>query len=65
MIGAGFIAHGAQKLFGAFGGGLDAAANAMAGYGLKPGMFFAVLGSLSEFGGGCCCLSACSRRWPG
>lgn len=53
MIGAVFITHGAQKLFGAFGGGgLDAAAKAMAGYGLKPGMFFAVLGGISEFGGG-------------
>lgn len=53
MIGVVFIAHGAQKLFGAFGGsGLDAAANTMAGNGLEPGMFFAVLGGLSEFGGG-------------
>lgn len=53
MIGVVFIAHGAQKLFGAFGGGgLDAAAKAMAGYGLKPGMFFAVLAGISEFGGG-------------
>jgi hypothetical protein len=42
MIGVVFIAHGAQKLFGAFGGGgLDATANAMAGNGLRPGMFFA------------------------
>ncbi len=53
MIGVVFIAHGAQKLFGAFGGGgLDATANAMAGYGLKPGMLFAVLSGISEFGGG-------------
>ncbi len=53
MIGVVFIAHGAQKLFGAFGGrGLDAVANGMAGYGLKPGMFFAVLAGISEFGGG-------------
>ncbi len=53
MIGVVFIAHGAQKLFGAFGGhGLDGTANMMAGNGLKPGMFFAVLGGISEFGGG-------------
>ena len=52
MIGVVFIAHGTQKLFGAFGGGLDATADAMAGYGLRPGMFFAVLGGISEFTGG-------------
>jgi putative oxidoreductase len=53
MIGVVFIAHGAQKLFGVFGGGgLDATAKAMAGIGLRPGMFFAVLGGLAEFGGG-------------
>ncbi|MGB6162396.1 MAG: DoxX family protein [Pseudonocardiaceae bacterium] len=53
MIGVVFIAHGAQKLFGVFGGGgLDTAAKAMAGFGLRPGMFFAVLGGLAEFGGG-------------
>jgi putative oxidoreductase len=53
MIGVVFIAHGAQKLFGVFGGGgLDATAKAMAGYGLEPGMFFAVLAGISEFGGG-------------
>lgn len=53
MIGVVFIAHGAQKLFGAFGGsGLDKTAGAMAGLGLEPGMFFAVLGGLTEFGGG-------------
>jgi putative oxidoreductase len=48
-----FVAHGAQKLFGAFGGGgLDAVARAMAGLGLSPGMFFAVLAGIAEFGGG-------------
>jgi putative oxidoreductase len=53
MVGVVFIDHGAQKLFGAFGGdGLDAAANAMAGFGLKPGMFFAVLAGISELSGG-------------
>ncbi|MDQ3763899.1 MAG: DoxX family protein [Actinomycetota bacterium] len=53
MIGVVFITHGAQKLFGAFGGvGLDATANAMAGMGLRPGMFFTVLAGILEFGGG-------------
>jgi len=51
-IGVVFVAHGAQKLFGAFGGQLDGVATAMGGYGLKPGMFFAVLGGISEFAGG-------------
>ena len=53
VIGVVFVAHGAQKLFGAFGGrGLDVVANVMAGYGLKPGIFFAVLCGIAEFGGG-------------
>ena len=53
MIGVVFIAHGCQKLFGAFGGGgLDKVAKAMTGLGLEPGMFFAVLAGILEFGGG-------------
>jgi len=52
-IAAIFITHGAQKLFGVFGGGgLDATAQGMAGNGLKPGMFFAVLAGVTELGGG-------------
>jgi putative oxidoreductase len=52
-----FIYYGAVKLFGAFPGagphGLHETARFMAdGAGLRPGMFFAVLGGLSEFGGG-------------
>ena len=46
--------HGAQKLFGLFGGGgLQATADGFAsGLGLEPGMFFAVLVGGTEFFGG-------------
>jgi putative oxidoreductase len=46
-------AHGAQKLFGVFGGdGLTATGRAFAGLGYRPGKVFALIGSLSEFLGG-------------
>ncbi|GAA2266482.1 MULTISPECIES: DoxX family membrane protein [Kitasatospora] len=45
--------HGAQKLFGAFGGrGLSATAKGFEELGYRPGTLFAALGGLSEFGGG-------------
>lgn len=48
-----FMAHGAQKLFGWFGGdGLDGTAKFFASAGFEPGTLFAVLGGLAEFGGG-------------
>jgi putative oxidoreductase len=48
------VPHGAQKLFGWFGGGgLDATAEGFATHlGLEPGMFFAVLVGATEFFGG-------------
>lgn len=52
VVGVVFVAHGTQKVFGVFGGQLDAVADAMAGYGLEPGMFFAILGGALEIGGG-------------
>ena len=54
-VGAGaiFVAHGAQKLFGWYGGyGLEATANWMASIGLEPGMLMAALAGGVEFFGG-------------
>ena len=45
--------HGAQKLFGAFGGpGLEGTSQFMEMLGLKPGRPWATVAGLSEFGGG-------------
>ena len=45
--------HGAQKLFGSFGGpGIEGTAGFMESLGLKPGRQWAILGGASEFGGG-------------
>ena len=53
VVGLVLAAHGAQKLFGWFGGhGLRPTAGFMASTGLKPGLFWASLAGLSEFGGG-------------
>ena len=53
VLGATMFAHGAQKLFGWFGGyGLDATGNAFHGMGLKPGKRMALLAGASEAGGG-------------
>ena len=54
-IGAGaiFAAHGAQKLFGWFGGyGLEGTAGWMASIGLEPGLLMASLAGAAEFLGG-------------
>ena len=46
-------AHGAQKLFGAFGGyGLEGTGQWMASIGLEPGMLMAFLAGSAEFFGG-------------
>lgn len=48
-----FTAHGAQKLFGWFGGyGLEGTAGWMASIGLEPGMLMAALAGSAEFFGG-------------
>ena len=52
-VGITFIAHGAQKLFGAFGGyGLEGTGQWMASIGLEPGYTLAFLTGSAEFFGG-------------
>jgi putative oxidoreductase len=53
VLGGLLAGHGAQKLFGSFGGpGLGGTSGFMEMLGLKPGRPWAVLAGLSEFGGG-------------
>jgi putative oxidoreductase len=48
-----FVAHGAQKLFGSFGGhGLEGTGQWMASIGLEPGWLMALLSGSAEFFGG-------------
>jgi putative oxidoreductase len=52
-VGIVFAAHGAQKLFGAFGGyGLEGTAKFMESVGLHPGTLMALLAGGAEFFGG-------------
>ena len=52
-VGITFMAHGAQKLFGAFGGGgLEGTAQWMATIGLEPGYLMALMAGGAEFLGG-------------
>jgi putative oxidoreductase len=53
VIGLLFAGHGAQKLFGAFGGGgLDGTAGMFDNIGLRPGWLHARAAGTAEFGGG-------------
>jgi putative oxidoreductase len=52
-VGIIFLAHGAQKLFGAFGGhGLEGTGQWMASIGINPGYLMALLAGSAEFFGG-------------
>lgn len=56
-LGVDFVAHGSQKLFGAFGGiGLSGSGKFFDSLGAHPGYFWAVVAGLIEFGGGVCML---------
>ncbi|MFC9711982.1 DoxX family protein [Paenibacillus sp. NPDC056933] len=53
VIGLSFMAHGAQKLFGWFGGyGIKGTGGWFESMGMKPGTLVALLAGLAEFGGG-------------
>jgi putative oxidoreductase len=53
IVGLGVAAHGAQKLFGWFGGhGLAGTGGFFEGIGFRPGRFFALGAGLGETGGG-------------
>lgn len=53
LVGIIFIAHGSQKLFGAFGGyGLEGTGQYMSSLGLNPGYLMALLSGSAEFFGG-------------
>ncbi|MCM3790922.1 DoxX family protein [Domibacillus sp. 8LH] len=53
VIGLAFVGHGAQKLFGSFGGyGLKGTGGWFDSIGMKPGYAMALIAGLSEFVGG-------------
>ncbi|MBA3523931.1 MAG: DoxX family protein [Geodermatophilaceae bacterium] len=53
FVGLAIAAHGAQKLFGAFGGaGIEGTGQFFESVGYSPGTTFAVIGGLTELGGG-------------
>lgn len=53
VLGFTMMAHGAQKLFGWFGGyGPKGTGGWMESLGIKPGVLMAVMAGLAEFGGG-------------
>ena len=63
VLGGLMAGHGAQKLFGSFGGpGIDGTAGFMEMLGLKPGKPWAYLAGASEFGGGA--LTALGLLYP-
>ncbi|MGH9372430.1 MAG: DoxX family protein [Vicinamibacterales bacterium] len=64
MVGAMFVAHGMQKLFGSFGGGgLTGTAAYFDAIGLSPGFPLAVAVGVTEFGGGLLLMAGALTRY--
>lgn len=64
VLGVVFAVHGAQKLFGVFGGdGLATTATVMASFGLEPGMLWAVALGVVQLAGGVALLLGLLTRW--
>lgn len=64
MVGAMFVAHGMQKLFGMFGGaGLSGTAGYFESIGLAPGYPLAVAVGAIEFGGGLLLMAGALTRY--
>ena len=63
-VGAVFVAHGLQKLFGLWGGqGLDGTAAMLASWGLTPAQPLAILVGAGELGGGALLIVGLLTRW--
>lgn len=63
-VGAVFAAHGAQKLFGAWGGpGLAGTTTMVAGLGLDPAYPLAILLAVTEFAGGLMLIAGGGTLW--
>src|SRR5688572_8555253 len=64
IVGGVFVAHGMQKLFGAFGGGgLSGTAAYFESLGLSPGLPLAVTVGVVEFGGGLLLVAGALTRY--
>ena len=63
-MGAVFLAHGAQKLFGMFGGqGIDGTTTQLASFGLPYPKLLAIALGIAEFGGGALLLLGAATLW--